>query len=73
MWWSRWSSTNPESPKSENDDDEVDRVGQEHEHVDVGHGAVLRVDQVIEELPNGNVDIQNPETTGTQQIEYLQK
>lgn len=62
---SQRSSTHPEGPKSENDDDEVDRVGQKHEHVDVRHSAVLRVDQVIEELPDGNVDVQNPETTGT--------
>ena len=49
--------TYAESPESEHDDDEVYGVGEEHEHVDVGHGTVLRVDQVVEELADGLVEI----------------
>lgn len=47
-------------PESKHDDDEVDRVGEEHQHVDVCDCAVLRVDQVMEELPHGKVDLHEP-------------
>ena len=43
----------PEGPVTIYGDDEVDDVDQEHEGVDVAHWAVLRVDDVIEELPDG--------------------
>lgn len=46
----------PESCEAKDDDDEVNGVCQEHEHVDVGHCAVLRMDKVVEELTNRQVD-----------------
>lgn len=55
----RWGEkkTNPKSPESKDNNDEVHSVGQEHEHIDVCHSAVLRVDQVVEELADGDVDL----------------
>lgn len=47
----------PESPEAEDDDDEVNSVCQEHEDVDIGHCTVLRMDEVIEELSNREVDL----------------
>ena len=50
----------PKGPESEDDDDEVDDVGQEHERVDVGRGPVLRVQDVLEEAPHGPVHAPGP-------------
>lgn len=47
----------PESPEAEDNDDEVNGVCQEHENVNVGHCAVLGMDEVIEELTNREVDL----------------
>lgn len=52
--------TYTKGPESKHDDDEVDRVGEEHQHIDVRDRAVLWVNQVIEKLLHGQVDIQNP-------------
>lgn len=58
IWWEKkCCDTNPKSPESKDNNDEVHSVGQEHEHVDVCHSAVLRVDQVIKELTDGNVNL----------------
>lgn len=56
----RFEKTYTEGPESKHDDDEVDGVGQEHQHVDVGDGAVLGMDQVVEELSHGKVDVHEP-------------
>ena len=50
----------PKGPESEDDDDEVDDVGQEHERVDVSGGPVLRVQDVLEEAPHGPVHALGP-------------
>ena len=55
-----WSPTYPKGPEAEDDDDKVDGVCQEHEHVHVGHGAVVGVDEVVEELSDGHVELQGP-------------
>lgn len=47
-------------PESKHNDDEVDRVGEEHHHVDVCDCAVLWMDQVMEELPHRKVDLHEP-------------
>lgn len=47
-------------PESKHDDDEVNRVSEEHQHIDVGDCAVLWMNQVIEKLPHGKIDTQNP-------------
>lgn len=52
--------TYPEGPEAKDNDDKVHGVGQEHEHVHVGHSAVVGVDEVVEELPDGHVDLQSP-------------
>jgi hypothetical protein len=51
--------TYPKSPEAEDDDDKVNSVGQEHEHIHVCHSTVLWVDQVVEELTDGDVDLQS--------------
>jgi len=43
----------PKCPVTIYGDDEVDDVDEEHEGVDITHRTVLRVDDVIEELPDG--------------------
>ena len=53
-------NTYTKRPESKHDDDEVDGVSEEHQHIDVCHCAVLRMDQVIEELPHGQVDLHEP-------------
>lgn len=55
-----WFPTYPEGPEAEDNDDEVHGVRQEHKHVHVGDGAVVRVDEVVEELPDGHVELQGP-------------
>lgn len=50
----------PKGPESEDDDDEVDDVGQEHECVDIGGSPVLRVQDVLEEAPHGPVHAPGP-------------
>lgn len=52
--------TYTERPESKHDDDEVDCVSEEHQHVDVCDRAVLWVDQVIEELTHRKVDLHEP-------------
>lgn len=53
-------STYPKSPKTEDDDDDVDNVGQEHKGVDVGGRSVLGVQNVMEETPQGLVKALGP-------------
>lgn len=52
--------TYPKGPKAEDNDDEVHSVSQEHEHIHVSHGAIVRVDEVVKELFDGHVDLQRP-------------
>ena len=59
VWWPR-SPTYPEGPEAEDNDDEVHSVRQEHKHVHIGDGAVVGVDEVVEELPDGHVELQGP-------------
>lgn len=47
----------PESPEAKDNDDKVNGVCQEHEDIDISHCAVLRMDEVIEELTNREVDL----------------
>lgn len=54
------SKTYTKRPESKHDDDEVDCVSEEHQHIDVCDCAVLRVDQVVEKLPHGKVQLQKP-------------
>lgn len=49
--------TYPKGPEAEDDDDEVHSVGQEHQHIHISHSTVVWVDEVIEELPNGYIDL----------------
>lgn len=51
----------PKGPKTKDDDDEIDRVCEEHEDVDVSDGAVLWLDESFEELKNGTVERSTPE------------
>lgn len=59
-WFEADSQTYTKRPESKHDDDEVDCVSEEHQHVDVCDGAVVRVDQVIEKLSDGKVDLHEP-------------
>lgn len=59
MWWPR-SPTYPEGPEAKDNDDEVHGVCREHKHIHVGNGALVRVDEVIEELPDGHIELQGP-------------
>lgn len=52
--------THPKGGVSKHNDDEVDCVSKKHQHVDVRDCAVLWVDQVMEELPHGKVDLHEP-------------
>lgn len=52
---SSWTHT--KGPESKHNDDEVDGVGQEHQNVHVCDSTVLWMDEVVEELPDGNVDL----------------
>lgn len=52
--------THPEGPKAKDDDDEVNSVSQEHQHIYVSHGAVVWVDEVVEELFDGHIYLQSP-------------
>lgn len=47
-------------PESKYDDDEIDGVSEEHQHIHVCHCAVLWMDQVIEELPHGKIYLHEP-------------
>lgn len=51
--------THSKSCEAKDNDDEVHRVSQEHQHIDVCHRTVVRVDQVVKELANGEVDLQS--------------
>lgn len=53
-----------EGPEAEDYDDEVDGVGEEHQDVDVGDGAVLRLDQGSEELQHRPVQSDAPAKAG---------
>lgn len=53
-------STYPKSPKTKDDDDDVDNIGQEHEGVDVGGRPVLCVQNVMEETLQGLVEALGP-------------
>lgn len=58
LWGLR--STYPKSPKTKDDDDDVDNVGQKHEGIDVGGRPVLGVQNVMEETPQGLVKALGP-------------
>lgn len=51
----------PKGPVSIYGHDEIDDINKKHEGVDVTHGAVVRVDDVIEELPDGEIDVKSSE------------
>lgn len=53
--------TYPKSPVAKNDDYEIDNINQEHQGIDITHRTVLRVDDVIEELPDGKVYVKATE------------
>lgn len=55
-----WNQTHPKGRVSKHDDDKVNGVSKKHEHVDVCDCAVLWVDQIMEELPHGKVDLHEP-------------
>lgn len=59
MWWPL-SQTYPKGPEAKDDDDKVNSVSQEHEHIHVGHSTVVWVDEVIEELSDGHIYLQSP-------------
>lgn len=54
--------TYSKGPESKHNDDEVNRVSKEHQHIDVRDGAVLRMDQIMEELPHREVDLHEATT-----------
>lgn len=54
------SKTYTKGPEPKDNDDKVHSVGEEHQHVDVCDSTVLRMDQVIEELLHGKIDLQKP-------------
>ena len=56
MWWSQ-SPDYPEGSEAKDNDDEVHGVHQKHKHIHVGDGAVVRVDEVVEELPDGHIKL----------------
>ena len=47
----------PEGPEAKDNGDEVHGVHQKHKHIHVGDGAVVRVDEVVEELPDGHIKL----------------
>lgn len=49
--------TYPKGPESKDDDNEVYSVSQKHQHVYISHSTVVWMDEVIEELPNGDIDL----------------
>lgn len=55
-----FNQTYTKGPESKHNDDEVNCVSEEHQHIDVCDCTVLRMDQVIEELPHRKVDLQEP-------------
>ena len=59
VWWPS-PPTYPKGPEAKDNDDKVDSVGQEHEHIHIGHGAVVGVDEVVEELSDGHIYLQSP-------------
>lgn len=58
LWGPR--PTYPKSPKPEDDDDDVNNVGQEHESIDISGRSVLGVQNVVEETPQGLVKALGP-------------
>lgn len=56
--------TYPEGPKAKDNDDEVNSVSQKHKHIYVSHGAVVWVDEVVEELSDGHIYLQSPAKQG---------
>lgn len=60
----RWSTSYSKGPEAEDDDDEVHGVGEEHQHVDVGDGAVLGLDQRPEEVEERPVESKAPAHRG---------
>lgn len=51
-----FTQSHPESPVSIYGNDEVDDIDKKHEGVDVTHGTVIWVDDVVKELSYGQID-----------------
>lgn len=51
------SATYSKGRESKDNDHEVNCVSEEHQHIDVCDGAVLRMDQIVEELFHRKVDL----------------
>lgn len=49
--------THPKCPVAIDSDDKVDNINEEHDGVHVTHGAVFRMDDVVEKLSNGQVNV----------------
>ena len=54
---SLYSKTYSKRRESKHDDDEVNCVSEEHQHIDVCDGTVLGMDQIVEEPFHGKVDL----------------
>lgn len=49
--------THPKCPVAIDSDNEVDHINEKHDGVHVTHGAVFRMDDVVEKLSNGQVNV----------------
>lgn len=51
----------PEGPEAEDDDDEVNGVGEEHEDINVSHSTIFWLDESSEELKDRMVERHAPD------------
>lgn len=57
--------TYPKSPKPKHNDDEVHSICEEHQHINISHSTVFRVNEIVEKLSDGHIYLKSPETTYT--------
>lgn len=52
-------ATHPECPVSINSDNEVDYIDEKHDGINVTHRTVFRMDNVVEKLSYGQVNVKS--------------
>lgn len=57
--------THPKCPVSIDGDNEVDHIDEKHDGVHITHRTVVRMDDVVEKLSNGQVNVKSTGKKGS--------
>lgn len=61
-------ATHPECPVSVDGDNKVDYINEKHDGIHITHGTVVRMDNVVEKLSYGKVNVKSTGKTKRQRV-----